>query len=263
MPNRADHRPTSRVLDILELLAAHPQGLSLTEIAEAIQAPKSSIFPVIHTMLDRKFIISDKYTSKFTVGISAFCVGESYSSTKNVLQFINTEMKNIVDQINEICQMGILDLSKVLYVAKVDSKEAIRLQSYVGKRLPAYCTALGKALLCNHSMEQLQSLFPDGLVPYTQNTISTLELLKKELNITQITGYATETEELTEHIFCLAVPLVAEGKIIAALSVSMPCFRASEVKKAITKEVLSQAKDNIEAYFKTTNFDINDFIFEQ
>ena len=59
---KTEHRPTARVLNILELLAANQEGLTLTEIAEAIDAPKSSILPLIHTMAQRKFIFLDVHT---------------------------------------------------------------------------------------------------------------------------------------------------------------------------------------------------------
>lgn len=70
-------------------------------------------------------------------------------------------MKAIVNQCAEICQFGILEHSDVLYLAKVDSPEPIRLSSSIGKRLPAYCTSLGKALLCEFSKEELQELYPE------------------------------------------------------------------------------------------------------
>ena len=45
-----NHRSTSRVLDIFELLSLSENGLTLTELAAKLDAPKSSIFPIIHTM---------------------------------------------------------------------------------------------------------------------------------------------------------------------------------------------------------------------
>ena len=99
---KTEHRPTSRVLDILELLANNQEGLSLTEIAEAIDAPKSSILPLMHTMAQRKFIFFNAHTYKYSIGIGSFCVGSAYTSNMNALQFIKSEMKYIVKKTNEI-----------------------------------------------------------------------------------------------------------------------------------------------------------------
>ena len=144
---KVEHNPTIRVLNILETLASNPEGLTLTEIAEAIKSPKSTIMPIIHTMADRKFIFFNEKTYTYTIGINSFCVGSSYSSNMNALQFIKSEMEYVVKKTDEICQMGILDGNNVLYVAKVDSTNPIRILSSVGKKLPAYCTALGLSLI--------------------------------------------------------------------------------------------------------------------
>lgn len=61
------HKPTERVLNILQLLSEKRDGITLTEIAQSIHAPKSTIYPIIQTMLDRKFIHLDKSTLKYTL----------------------------------------------------------------------------------------------------------------------------------------------------------------------------------------------------
>ena len=58
-----EHRPTERVLDILELLSNSEEGMTLTELAKALNAPKSSIMPLVHTMTARNFIYMQKDTA--------------------------------------------------------------------------------------------------------------------------------------------------------------------------------------------------------
>lgn len=83
-------------------------------------------------------------------------------------------MTNIVNSCSETCQLGILDNNEVLYIGKVDSPEPIRLISYVGKKIPANCTGLGKALLCDFDKEKLISLYPDGLKVLQKNQLQIL-----------------------------------------------------------------------------------------
>ena len=226
-----EHRPTERVLDILEVLSSNTEGLTLTEIATAIEAPKSSILPVVHTMCSRKFIFMDKNTSKYTIGISSYYIGKSYSSSKNVLEFIKSEMRYIVKKSGEICQLGILDGNKVLYIEKVDSDEPIRLISSIGKRLPAYCTSIGKSLLINKTLDELKELYPDGLKAFTQNTS------------------------------CISIPLLKDSKAIASLSVSIPTFRFSDEKFELIKNILLEVRFKIETFFKENDIDADIFMF--
>lgn len=255
MAEKTEHRPTARVLNILELLAATPEGLTLTEIAEAIDAPKSSILPFIHTLAQRKFIFQDKNTNKYSIGIASFCVGSAYTSNMNALEFIKSEMKYIVKKTNEICQMGIMDRGQVLYVAKVDSDDPIRIISSVGKRIPAYCTALGKAMLCQMKKEQLMELYPEGLIPFTSKTITDFDELEKQLEKVRETNIATEFGEANESTYCFSTPLVKDGIIIAAFSISVPFFRMTEEKNQLIRTLLLESKAKIETYFREHDID--------
>lgn len=251
------HKPTERVLNILELLSITPEGITLTEIAEAIQAPKSTIYPVLQTMLERKFIYLEKASLKYTIGISAFCIGASYSRNKLVLDFVKKEIEYIVRNIGETCQMGILDEQNVLYVLKEDPEKNmdIRLVSYIGKRIPAYCTALGKALLHSYDIEEIKSFYPEGLTAITKNTITDFKILEDQLKSIREGHIATEVEEVTEYLRCFAVPLTAKGKTIAAISISMPTFRATEDKIRLATDLLLSGKEKIDSYFSTINVD--------
>jgi len=252
-----EHRPTARVLNILELLATNSDGLTLTEISDAINAPKSSIFPVIRTMAQRKFIFADKYTSKYTIGVAAFSAGSSYTSNMNVLEFIRSEMKYVVKKSGEICQLGILDRDMVLYVAKADSEEAIRLVSYVGKRLPLYCTAIGKILISRKSISEIKTLYPNGLKAYTKNTITDFKILEDTLAEIRETNIAIEEEEITEHVHCISVPLFKGDDIVAGLSVSIPTFRMEPQKSELIKSLLLETRWKIESFFRENDIDIN------
>lgn len=258
---QTEHRPTSRVLDILELLSSSTEGYTLTEIADAINTPKSSIFPVIHTMNQRRFISINKQTSKYIIGINTFAVGSFYLNKLDILELIKDEMKHIVDEGLETCQLGVLDKADVLYIAKIDSLQPIRLISSVGTRLPAYCTALGKALLCDYSNSKLRNLYPNELKALTKNTITNIDVLHKQLVSIRETNIAMEFEESTDHIKCIAVPVRKDNIVVLSISVSIPTFRESKEKIELIKSLLIQSKNKIETLMNNLNSDINAITF--
>ena len=96
-----EHRPTERVLDILELLSNSEEGMTLTELAKALNAPKSSIMPLVHTMTARNFIYMQKDTLRYRIGVATYSVGVAYNNRKTSLQFIQQEMNNITALSNE------------------------------------------------------------------------------------------------------------------------------------------------------------------
>ena len=250
------HNPTLRVLNILEALASNSNGLTLTEISEAINSPKSTIFPIIQTMVDRKFIFFNKNSYTYTIGINTFCIGASYTNNMNALTFIKSEMEYIVKKTDEICQLGILEGGDVLYIAKVDSNNPIRILSSVGKKIPAYCTALGKSLISNLNLTEITLLYPNGLKAFTKNTITDFNTLYNELIEVKNTSIATEHGEINPDLNCVSVPLKNGNLIVASISITFPTFRLSEEKLCTIKGALIDAKSKIELFFKENN--IND-----
>lgn len=247
------HKPTERVLRILTLLAAHPEGLSLTQVTELLHIPKSTLSPILQEMVQQKFLQLQDNSKLYSIGISSYCIGAAYEHEKTLLSYIKSIMKDITREINEICQVGVLDGADVLYILKEDAAitQTIKIISYIGKKLPAYCTALGKALLCDYTFPQLQALYPNPLVKQTQNTITDLHTLYEQLQSIKQTHIAVEQEEITYQLCCFAVPIVLTHTHNYAMSISMPLFRATKEKKELAKQLLLQAKISIESYDKS------------
>ena len=95
------HRATTRALDILEYLAdVGGAGSTLTELAAALDAPKSSLFPIVHTLAERRYIRLDRETGRYAVGISAYALGAAYTAgrNRNALRYIQEVMEDIVER---------------------------------------------------------------------------------------------------------------------------------------------------------------------
>ncbi len=262
----SQHQPTLRVLNIIQSLAAsNDEGLTLTEIATKIHVPKSTIVPIIHTLCDNNFI-AQKSNGKYVIGINMFITGSAALQNISFLDLFKKEMKEIVAKTDETCQLGILVNGNVLYLAKEDSAQPIRLVSFVGKRLPAYSTAIGKALLSNYSLQELTSLYPDPLKPATEKTHKIVAKLYEECSHSKIDGYFKEVGEISPDLSCFAVPIRYNDKIIAAISVSIPIFRLAEEKQRIIVESLKTAQKALEHNMHIlgitdNSFFLNSFVF--
>lgn len=190
------HRATARVLDIVESLSEVQEGLTLTELAVALKAPKSSLFPIVHTLEQRKYIMCDAGSGKYRLGLRTYIIGASCTSQSGFEPLINI-MNSVTESTQETSQFGILEGGNVLYVAKKDSPQAIRMISWVGTKLPANATAIGKALLSDLTDEQIRDLYRDGLPKLTEHTISDMDLLLGQIEQIRCGEIATETEEST------------------------------------------------------------------
>lgn len=249
-----EHGPTARVVDILEALADSREGMSLSDLARAIGSSKGTISPIIHTLAKRRLIYAGE-GQKYRIGVGAYCIGASYAENMSALQFIRSQMQGITAESGEICQMGILDGGNILYVAKVDSDESIRIISHVGSRFPASCTALGKAALSEMDSGALRALYPGGLPALTPRSVTDFAELEAQLAEIRETQLALERGESNEQSNCIAVPLRKDGHIVAAVSVSVPAYRHTEEKTALIAGLLLDAKGRIELYLRDHDID--------
>ena len=111
---QGQHRATARVLDILESLSGSEEGLTLTELSQALDAPKSSLFPIVHTLEERRYLRQDDGTGRYTMGPRALVLGAAFSADRGLAP-ITQVMKEVASKCQETCQMGILDQDRVLY----------------------------------------------------------------------------------------------------------------------------------------------------
>ena len=233
-----NHKPTLRTLAVLELISTNDQRYTLSEISRSLGISTSTLFPILRTLREERYLGFDEKTQTYSLGTRLFEIGSRVQNS-HVYQEISGIMNGVVEACGETCHFGRLDRGNVLYLAKVESNQPIRMYCAIGKRLPAYGTAIGKALLKGYSLEDLKSLYPEGLKPLTANTITDFEKLHTQLHSNDIFLY--ESEESDESICCVAVPIYWQGAVVAACSVAVPIFRYNEAKQAVAKNALKEA----------------------
>jgi len=261
MPEKI-HMPTQRVINILELLAMHPEGLTLTQIANGINSPKSTVLPIVRTLRSNKYAFYNPQSALYWVGVAAFSTGSAYISQMNSLKFIRSEMKYIVQQCGEICHLGIRDGNKAVFISIEESNAAIQLVSRVGKRMPLHCSAIGKSLICTMDIDEIRALHPKGLEAFTEKTITRFDLLEKELESIRNNGYVSiEIGEMGPDLACVSVPLFKYDSIIAAVSVSIPILRTTDDKLDQISVLLQEMQLKVKTYLEINNVDPESLAF--
>ena len=246
------HNPTLRVLRILEYVDAHPEGAAFSRIAEDLAMPKGTISPILKTLAATDYILAEN--GQYRIGPKAFELGLLLTRESSALAIIRREMRDIADTLHEICQMGVLEGTDVHYLLKEDADNVVSIISEVGKRVPAYVTGIGKALLSGKEDEEVRALHRDcSFRPYTENSISGIEALLADIRQVRQTKVAYENEESRADICCVAVPLEENGAVRAAISVTVPKFRYSPEKRAEITALLLEKKQVIEETCRLQN----------
>ncbi len=238
-------KSASRVLDVFELLVRHRHGLTVSQISRELKLPVSSVYELVQTLVQREYLESIPEKKAYRLGLKLLEIGSTYLQEFSLLDEARPVMRELIRTCDETVNLAILDKTDILFMAKEEGTKSMRLVSYVGKRLPAHATALGKVLLSPLSDPEIDELY-DGipLQKLTPKTISDLTSLKKELQEVCLRGYAIDNQETSLGLQCLAAPIYShEQKIEAALSISVPTVRMNKGKLGeLTELVRSGAR---------------------
>lgn len=247
------HKPTERVINILNTIAKNSGKLTFSNISKSLNIPKSTLSPILKTLADLEMIILDPISQTYSIGLSVFKIGQSYLENKSGLNIIKSHMRIISEKCNETCQLGINNNHEVLYLTKVESSYPIKLLSSIGHNLPLYCTALGRVFLMEYSESAIRNLYSDKLEKFTKNTIDNVEDLLNIINLAKQNGFASEFGEVTSDACCIAVPIYINNNIRGALGVSLSTIRATEQHILNIKTLLKEHSSTISKEFEELN----------
>ena len=242
-------KSADRVLTLIELLSEHRDGLTFTQLQELTKWPRSSLYGLIRTMAERRHLEFDPHRQAYRIGVRLWEAGQAFNSGVDVAQIAMPHLQSVRDRLGETVQLAVLDGVENIYIAKVDARHALKLDSFVGARLPAYATGIGKVLLAGLDDAELDERFRDvKLMPYTDETITDIGTLRQVLRTIRKQGFATDNGEYTLGVCCWAVPILdVGGKVSVAISTSIPSARLSDGFEETALAFLREAADQISA----------------
>jgi len=235
----------NKTFSILEILLQQGSAMNMTELSEKLGLYPSTIHRILDTLKHWGYVEQDPNTQKYQLGLKALELGMAKLHQMDLVREATPYLKELVNQCNETAHLGVLEEGEVLYLAKEESSQTIRMISYVGKRAPLHCTSLGKVLLAYLSAEERKKILGEKVLPrLTENTITDKRELEKELGKVREQDFALDREENEKDVRCIAAPVRNyQGEVIAAISISSPAFRIDEkVQNNLKKALIETSK---------------------
>jgi len=236
-----------RTFTILNALSS-VSGINLEDLAKKTKLAKPTVYRFLQTLKELGYVKRDE-GDRWYLTLKLFSLGARALDHIDLPSVSRPVAERLSVDLGETVHMGVLDEQDAIYILKIESRYTIRMYSRLGKRIPLYCTAIGKTLLAYmDEREQKEHLSRLALVPFTPNTIKNRAKLEMELLDIRMHGIATDREEHEEGITCLAAPIFNySGQVVAAISVSWPKFRFNEDKRDSYIERIKEAAREISA----------------
>lgn len=241
---------SSRILDVLEALSSAQRPVALSELAQRLRLPKSTVHRLLATLKQAQYVQQNPETERYEVGIKALRLGVLALQNSSLVQVAHPLMERLARQVGETAQLGVLDDAKILPLHRVESDvHAIRAAIPRTAYTPLHATAAGKVLLAGLSGAELDALLDRlDLQGFTPHTITDRAALRREVDEVRARGYSTDREEHNLGVCCVAVPIRnVHQRVIASLSVTAPAGRLPAERSPELATLLRAAAEEIAA----------------
>ncbi|MFZ3199701.1 MAG: IclR family transcriptional regulator [Candidatus Acidiferrales bacterium] len=236
-----------RALAILDVLGSRQGDCSLADLCTALRLHKSTVHRLMMALERHSLVDKNPETGRYRLGLKLFELGSKAIAALDLREHSLPYLTRLQRETDETVNFGILDQGEVVYAAKIEPERNLRMAARVGHRFPAYCTALGKAMLAQLPEPEVDAIIRRwGLKTRAPNTITTAEGLKADLKQVRERGYSIDNEENEEGARCVGAAVWDHmGRPLAAISVSAPAFRMDEAKIVETAKALVRAASDL------------------
>jgi IclR family transcriptional regulator, KDG regulon repressor len=238
-----------RAVDILECLSEEKEGCGITFISKSTGLHKSTVHRLLGTLMNKGYVEKDMENDNYRLGTKILYLASSVLDRMDIRNVSRPYIRELSEETKEVVHLSILDGDEAVYIDKMESARlnSVRMHSQIGKRVPLYCTAVGKVLLSKLDEDKVKHLLGGKkFVKFMPNTIDNVEDFIKQLEEVREKGYATDEMEHEEGIRCIAAPIFdRKGKVAAAVSLSGPIFYITEERIPFLRDRILKASEGI------------------
>jgi len=209
-------------LDVLEILAAHPEGLGVTAIALELGADKGNIHRVLRSLSERGYAEQDEQTRMFTASAELFRLAGSLLRNQALTTVARPFMRTLSVELGAPVHLARRLRRGGVYVGREGtSTTGVSVETEIGVQPPLHASATGKALFILTTPEELAELLPEELPAFTETTIRTRTALWDEIAHARRVGFTIDREELNRRVVCVAAPVLDySGAVVGSIGIS-------------------------------------------
>ena len=251
MTRTSAERPTYRVqvleraVDILQVLSEDSRELTAGEVADRLSLHKSTIHRLLAVLDQHRLIRRNADTGRYALGLRLFEFGTRAVRGLRLRDQAQPHLDQLARETGETAHICVLDRGDMVSIAYAEGPRSLRMPATVGRRTPAYCSAVGKAMLAFVSEAALDTVLSERpLRACTSKTVVTRAALLDDLRQTRTRGYSIDDEEIEKGLRCVGGPVWNyTGEVVAAMSVAGPTFRITKSRvPAVARAVVATTR---------------------
>ena len=217
----------ARGIGILELIAASRRTWSLTEIASKLGLAKSSVFGLCAT-LQSAGLLDRRGDGTYRLGLRLVDLANARLEDSDLPGAFYATWDSLGVFRQEAVILSVRDSADMVYVACRNSPLPLGVTFRIGMRLPACCTATGKACLSTLGDDAVRAIYTkEKLVRLTDAGVASVDALLAQLAQVRKNGYSIDDGETREHMCSFGAPVFDRGQPSAVAGVAISFLKAN------------------------------------
>lgn len=236
----------TRAIQILELLAAAPTGAGLSVLAQSSGMSKASVLRILRTLQANDYVTKTD-DAIYRIGWKLFIMAQGRSEAQDLRETVRPYFEKLSDISSETSHLALLSRDEVVYIDKIEGRQVVRVATEIGRRVPLYSVASGKAILAYQEEAFVKKIMRSARAS-TDKTIVSLSGILEDIEGTRRRGYSIGKGEMTNGVGSVGAPLFrADGKVEAAVSIVFPLAGNSDERIATLGGLVSDTAEQISA----------------
>ncbi|WP_171102081.1 IclR family transcriptional regulator [Ruegeria sp. HKCCD7255] len=241
-----------KALDVLELLADSPSGLTMNEIVDALGRTMGEIYRVVVYLADRGYLRQDEETNRYALTLQLFELSHRHDPTERLIQAALPMLERISARSMQSCHLGVLNRENILVLASVQSPLPAGYAVRTGALFPVEQTSSGHVILA-FSADDVQKRYIARLPTKAQKKT------KERLARIRMDGFEDTPSKMVSGVRNLCVPVFDSRGVTAAITSG---FIAQTKETASAAETLSTIRVTAAELSKSLGFQISSSPFE-
>lgn len=218
----------ARGLAVLHSFSDRKRRMSIADVSNRTGIARATVRRSLYTLEKLGYVVEDE-SRRFFLRPKVLAFGHAYLSATPIALLAQPVLDRLSDKLQEPCSLAVLERDEIIYVARSTSSRIMSPTLNVGRRLPAYCTSIGRVVLAQHPDSDLEAyLARVQFHAYTPHTVTSREELRRVFKTARQAGYAIADQQMEPHFRTMAVPVRDTlGAVVAGINVIIQNERLS------------------------------------
>ena len=236
-------QPNLRPLRILELFAEAGTPLTAADLTRESGLPRATVHRLLQTLEAEGYLDRDLNGRSWNPSPRACQLGWGLAAARQAVAERRSILRRLSGDLGESCNLSVPDEDSMRYVDRIEAQWPLQIRFPIGTRVPLHCTASGKMYLASLPADRLERMIARLPLPrHTWRTITSVDALRTEIDLTRARGFAEDEEEWIEGMIAAAAPIwTPSGNLAATVSFHAPVQRMS----------MKQARGHVDRLLRT------------